>query len=266
MTESFVVYIDESGDEGFQFDKGSPLWFVLSAVITEKSTDLETVKLIDAVRATLQRSDSDHDPLHFRKLKHEQRLPLLKQISSADLKSIVVVVHKPSINSPERFQQQRNQLYFYASRLLLERVSWYCRNRKTPHVLGDGSAEIIFSNRGGMKYDEFRNYMERLKANTEAGQDIQVDWSVIRPNQITALAAKRMGLQIADAVASSFFFGVSMNQYGFNEDRYVRMLAPIMYHRAGTYSGYGIKFWPSECEPILKSESHLMWLQDVYSF
>jgi hypothetical protein len=53
---SFVVYVDESGDEGFAFKEpytGSSHWFVLSAVVTHKCLDLETVKLVDEVRQHL---------------------------------------------------------------------------------------------------------------------------------------------------------------------------------------------------------------------
>lgn len=49
MTATFVVYIDESGDEGFAFDRGSSAWFVLLAVIVKKTEELATVKLVDTV-------------------------------------------------------------------------------------------------------------------------------------------------------------------------------------------------------------------------
>lgn len=262
MAASFVTYIDESGDEGFQFDKGSSQWFVLSAVITEKQTDLETVKLVDNVRALLGRKPEDHEPLHFRKLKHEHRLPFLAQIAQANLKTLIVAVYKPLIVDVERFQV-RNRLYFYTARLLLERVSWYCRDHKAAQTMGDGSTEIIFSNRGGMKYEELREYMSTLKAQTNLF-DVQIDWKVIRPDQIVAFAAKRMGLQIADAVASGFFFGLQTNQYGFTEDRYARMLKSVVYNHKERFNGYGIKLFPREAETDLKKESHLAWLMDSY--
>jgi uncharacterized protein DUF3800 len=47
MPCSYVVYVDEAGDEGFSFKSGSSEWFVLSAVLTLKAEDLETVKLVD---------------------------------------------------------------------------------------------------------------------------------------------------------------------------------------------------------------------------
>ncbi len=263
MTASWVVYIDESGDEGFRFGKGSSDWFIVSAVVTQKATDLETVKLVDHVREQVL-NRKDHEPLHFRKLKHEHRIPFLDVLSQADLKALVVLIHKPSIKNVEIFQQ-KNRMYFYAARLLLERVSWYCRDHVTTKTPGDDTAEIIFSNRGGMKYEEFRQYMNRLRHRTES-DDVQINWNVIKSDQITASATKRMGLQLADAVASGFFFGVQPNQYGFVEDRYVRMLYPLMYKRFGRYAGYGLKFWPRETETLFKTQSHLAWLCDVYEF
>jgi hypothetical protein len=202
MVASFVVYIDESGDEGFHFEKGSSKWFVLSAIVTEKASDLETVKLVDKVRLIFNREPADKDPLHFRKLKHEQRLPFLGEIAKANVKAVSIMIHKPSIINVELYQE-RFRLYFYASRLLLERVSWYCRDHKTPHISGDGSAEVFFSNRSGMKYAELREYMRTLRLKSELN-DVRVDWDVIREGQITALPPNLMGMQIADAVASSF--------------------------------------------------------------
>jgi hypothetical protein len=44
------------------------------------------------------------------------------------------------------------------------------------------------------------------------------------------------------------------------------MLQPIVYNHKGRYNGYGLKFWPRECETILRTESHLGWLKEVYRF
>lgn len=50
---TFVVFVDESGDEGFRFDRGSPEWFVLSAVAARTIEELPIVKLVDQVRSLL---------------------------------------------------------------------------------------------------------------------------------------------------------------------------------------------------------------------
>lgn len=261
MSATFVVYTDESGDEGFSFGRGSSEWFVLSAIITRKAGDLEVVKLIDRVRTQLGKPPKK--PLHFRDLKHEQRLPLVDAIAKADLRPVSVLVHKPSLGEREKFQE-RYRLYFHALRHLFERVSWCCRDHRPPRGPGDGTAEMVLSNRSGMSYAEMGDYLAYLGERT-GPLDVRVDWSVIAPERIAAYTpGKRMGLQIADAVASSFFYAVQPSQHGFTEDRYARMLRPVVYHRHGQYGGYGLKLWPQEMERVMQSGEHLRWMREEY--
>ena len=264
MAVTWVVYIDESGDEGFVFSRGSSQWFILSAVITAKENDLATVKLIDHVRKIIfERKDTE--PLHFRKMKHEHRIPFLHHIADANLSAIVLMVYKPCIESPEEFRTG-NALYFYCSKLLLEQVSLYCQEQKANSVIkGDGSAEVVFSNRGGMKYEEFRQYLEQLKNHFLPNTNSMIDWSIIQPDQIQAASSKLMGLQIADAVASRFFMGTQLNQYGYNEPRYVKIIKPIIYNSSGIYYQRGIAIFP-DCMDDIKTQSHLEWLRGVYDF
>jgi hypothetical protein len=260
MASSFLVYIDESGDEGFQFGGGSSQWFVLSAVITRRATDLDTVKLVDHTRTHLAKPP--RKPLHFKDLKHEQRLPYISRIASAELKTVSVLVHKPSLLEPEKFQE-RYRLYFYTTRYLLERVSWYCRDHTRHADEGDGSAEIVFSNRSGMSYPELCEDLRQLHHDSGLF-DANVDWNVIRENQVTSLSpGKRMGLQIADAVAGSFFHGVEESQYGFLEPRYAQMLKPVVYRGRAGWLGYGLKFWPREANALLQEERY-RWIGEVY--
>lgn len=255
-TPTFVCYIDESGDEGFLFDSGSSEWFVLSAVVIRKAVDFETVKLVDDVRALLKKDPKK--PLHFRYLKHHQRVPYIGKINETKLKTINVITNKRDIKEPESFQRER-RLYFYAARFLLERVSWYCRDQKTTHDQGDGTVEIIFSNRSSMSYEELRRYLSYLKDNTDYFR-VRIDWNVINIKQIKALPMRqRMGLQIADAVASSIFFAVE-GHFGYTESRYVEMLQPNIYNHRGIFFGYGLKFWPTDINKIMEMKG-LDWLK-----
>lgn len=261
MGATFRVYVDESGDEGFSLGKGSSEWFVLSAVATRASEDLAAVRVVDAVRERLGRPA--RKPLHFRDLRHEHKLVYLEEIARTPFRAVSVLVHKPSLREPEKFRD-RYRLYFYAARYLLERVSWCCRDHRTRRDTGDGSADVVFSNRSGMSYAELRAYLGLLESQTSI-LDVRVDWTVVKANQVTAYSSgRRMGLQVADAVASSFFYGVQANQYGFTEPRYAMMLKPVMYHRGSSYLGYGIKLWPSEITGLLTEKSALGWLKDAY--
>jgi len=255
---SFVVYIDESGDEGFSFAKGSSEWFVISAIITRKENDLATVKLVDEVRNRLEKPDKK--PLHFRDLKHEQRLPFIGEIAKAKLRIVSTLAHKPSLKEPENFQE-RYRLYFYSIRYLLERVSWCCKENLKHDDAGDGSAEVFFSNRSGMSYDEMKRYLDYLKERTGI-LDVRIDWSVINSSQMTALTAgKKMGLQIADAVASSFYYAVQPSRHGYTEDRYARMLNTVVYHHKDRFLGNGLKFWPRELDEMIIKEERFEWVR-----
>jgi hypothetical protein len=240
MTLSYRVYIDESGDEGFTFlpnEQGSSRWLVLSALVIRKENDLLTVELAKQARELLKKP-AKH-PLHFRELKHEQRVPLARLIGQAQARAVSVLIHKPSIPEPEIFQQQKYSLYRYACRLLLERVSWLCRDHhRTGH--GDGRAELIFSNRSAMSYDDLRTYLHQLKDDTS----VRIEWNIVEPDLVRAINHDQLaGLQLADAVATSMFYAVHKNQYSEVEERYLKLIAPIIYRHEGKVEGYGLKFW-----------------------
>lgn len=240
---SFRVYIDESGDEGFVFKgkgKGSSRWLVLSAVVTRREHDAVAVELMDTVRKLLERPQRKQ--LHFVKLTHAQRIAYAREIGKARLRTVSVMIYKPSINDPEIFQAQKHQLYRYACRLLLERVSWLCRDARIRDQ-GDGTAEIIFSNRGQMSYDDLRSYLCRLRDNPR----VNIEWSVVDPARVRAIQHAQMaGLQVADAVASGAFAAVNPNQFGDTESRYLTELLPVAYRHERRLLGYGLKFWPGD--------------------
>jgi len=254
VATSYVVYIDESGCEGFRFGDGSSSWFVLSAVVTRTHLDLETVKLVDDVRAILGKEPKK--PLHFRDLKHHHRRPFAQAIAAARLRTVSVMVHKPSIAEPEKFQDG-SRLYFYAVKFLLERVSWLCRDHLGSQDPGNGTARVVFSNRATMSYDDMRAYLSRLESDPDTF-DVAIDWTVIRPEKIESLTAgKLMGLQIADAVAYSHFVAVEPDAFGNIETSYADTLRPVLYRRDQAILGYGVKIWPPPRPEILGASAFL---------
>lgn len=241
MTD-FVAYIDEAGDEGFKFlngERGSSRWFVLAATVIRKANDGEVVKVARNVRELLGKPDKF--VLHFRELKHEQRVPYVRQVAAMPIRTVSVLVHKPSIRNPENFQQEAHKLYRYCTRLLLERVSWLCRD----HAISDTcSVDLIFSNRSAMSYDNLRAYLGLLQLQSQASSDISIHWPAIDCAKVRAVNHDKLaGLQLADAVASSVFYAVNKTQYGEVEDRDLQTLKATVYRRDGRADGYGLKFW-----------------------
>lgn len=257
MTASYRVYIDESGDEGFHFlpaERGSSRWFVLSAVVLRKSKDLSVVELMREVRKQLGKDPKK--ALHFRELKHEQRVPFVRAIGQTPLRTLSVLIYKPTIDEPERFQDEAFRLYRYATRLLLERVSWLCRDRHNEGD-GDGSADLVFSNRSAMSYEELRSYLRKLRDGGHA-EDVRIEWQHIDPDRVEAVNHEQLaGLQVADAVASSVFYAVNRNQYGETEPRYLELLRPTLYRHKRAVVGYGLKLWPTPLVTLKETLDHL---------
>lgn len=194
--------------------------------------------------------------LHFCKLGYPQRIVYAREIAQAQLRMVSVLIHKPSIREPERFQSQKHLLYRYACRYLLERVSWLCRDHRKADA-GNGRAEIIFSNRSQMSYDELRSYLRKLRDDTSE-MSVNVDWSVVDPDFIRAVEHSQLaGLQVADAVASGLYAAINHNQYGDTEDKYAHLLLPACYRHKGVMLGYGLKFWPGDFETLKKKNPQL---------
>ncbi len=250
---TFVAYIDESGDEGFRFGAGSSEWFVLSAVVIRAADDLAQVKLVDEVRDRLNQDRKPEfriplrKPIHFRDLKHEPRKFYAARLGSSEVKTVTVMIHKPDLTSPEKFQAE-TRLYFYAIRLLVERISWCCRDHRRKEDAGDGSVNLVLSNRAMMDYQALNAYLCHLEANRVA-LDYRAAPGIIRPEQFeTHTHGRRMGLQVAGAVAGSYYYAVWTNPYGFTEDAYARLLLSRAYRHEGTLWGYGVKIVPRETE------------------
>lgn len=263
---SFRVYVDESGDEGFVFNadgSGSSRWLILSAVVVRRKNDIKMVRLMGDVRKHLGKRANQS--LHFSELKHEQRVPYIRHIAESSLFRIVTIaVHKPSIHEPEKFQSQKFQLYRYVTRLLLERVSWLCRDNRRADE-GNGTAEIVFSNRSIMSYEDLRDYLRLLRDNGSP-LDVRIDWNVVNPEAVRAVNHDQLaGLQMADAVASSFYYAMNLNRYGEVEDKYARLIRPVCYRHKNVLLGYGLKFWPDDLDKLKSANPHLAWFADDFT-
>lgn len=265
INASFVVYIDESGDEGFKFNKdgsGSSPWFVLSAAVIRKANDLQMVSCLKGVREVLYKPIKT--PLHFVKLKHDQRVPYVRRIGALPIRTVSVAIYKSLIQEPEKFQSTKYLLYRYATRMLLERVSWLCRDTRREGE-GDGTAEIIFSNRSNMSYEDIRDYLRLLQRQHDVNpQQVQIDPSVIDPDRIRSVEhSKLAGLQVADAVASGIHFAVKVNRYGETEPAYLAHLRKTLYRHKGVLFGYGLKLWPEDLDAIKEKAPEVYHLEGL---
>jgi len=247
MTASFTAYIDEAGDEGFKFlddGRGSSRWFVISAVVFRTENKLAPVEALKRARAALNKPSKY--ALHFRDLKHEQRLAYVQEVCKERFRTVSVLVHKPNIQEPERYSNGKFLLYKYVCRLLIERISWLCRDHRKADDQGDGTVDLVFSDRANMSYESLRDYLNVLLQQSALGGQNTIHWDAVNPNNVRAVSHQKLaGLQVADCIASGMFYASNLSQYGLAEPRYFEMCKPQVYAKNRVRQGYGLKFWPA---------------------
>lgn len=247
MAHSFIAYVDECGDDGLSGkyraagrQGGSSNWLTVSASIWRYSRELEAVQWCNEIRTQMSAQVSKK-PLHCLDLNHPQRIMACQVLAAKPVRSICVLANKLVI--PANTYTRPYQFYFHMSRYLIERISWFCRDMRRNVQEGDGRVKIVFSRRGGLSYDDFRNYLRRLKNKTE--DDIRIHWNVIDIDAVQAIDhSRRAGLQIADLIVYCMTAGVEPDAYGNNEPRYAEILKPLIYRRGDKYLSYGVKFVP----------------------
>lgn len=244
MAHSFNVYIDESGDDGLSKFRepggggGASHWLVIGACIVRTSRDLELVALRDEIKSEC-RPNTKGRSIHFKDMNHNQKRRACQLISGSPIRFSCVLGLKKAEEASVFCE--KNQLYFYLTRYLIERVSWFCRDYRKVVKEGDGRARIIFSRRGGLNYNEFGSYLRKLK---ELG-DTTIHWPAIDIDAVQAQDHSRLaGLQIADCGISAIAAAVEQDQYGNIESSYLHEIAGNIYHRQRNYLSYGLKFLP----------------------
>lgn len=246
MPHSFVAYIDESGDDGLgKFREpgahgGSSSWLIISACVFRNTFDLEAVGWRDEISNSMP--EKKRRQTHFAQMNHSQRIFAAQCLAARPIRAISVISNKRTI--PDGVYSDKNQLYFYLTRYLIERISWVCRDLRPEVPEGDGTVKITFSRRGGMSYGGFKRYLERLKSS--ADNQVHIHWPVIDVDGIDAQDhSRRAGLQLADIIASAFAAGFEPDKFGNCEKRYSELLRPVVYNRDGNFLSYGVKVVPN---------------------
>jgi hypothetical protein len=151
-------------------------------------------------------------------------------------------------------------------RLLLERVSWYCRD--TAGSQNDCECRLIFEDRKYLSYDSVRSYLELLR--TQATEDawlqvllndVRIHWPAIVPAKVEAAQKSQyVGLQLADCAASGIRAALEY-RHGMTEHRYAKTLKPRIYKRESNYTSCGLKFFPAQIE---QTDARSHWLRKHY--
>jgi hypothetical protein len=146
------AYIDESGDEGFDFSKPGPtLWFNVSAILLKPSTSQNMIKYVDDYRLNnypkkiLQNMDSKN-------LKHNQKKDIFIGLSKFKFITMHSLFYKPEID-PKNSLLTYPSMYFVGVKNVLERITW------ATSQFGFDKTHIIISYRNNIKKIDMAQYL-----------------------------------------------------------------------------------------------------------
>lgn len=259
MFYGFVAYIDESGDDGLKRVQpidanGSSEWLIISAVVVQLSNENAVGRwqrdLLRDLNLT-QRRD-----IHFKDLHPTKKLIAAQRVASHPLRCFVVISNKKNMRGykNERAQgrspfPEKNYLYWWLTRLLLERVTAFCAHQSQFRYGRPVPVKIVFSRRGGMSYERLTSYLNHIRFQSYTGELYltagDLVWSMIDLGQVLIRNHKdEAGLQFADIVAGAFHKAVFVNG-GVCDPQYAMALEPRMYRsRTGKILGNGLKPMP----------------------
>lgn len=259
----YVAYIDEAGDDGLyrslrpRDPRGASEWMVMAAVVARTENDAMTINWVKKIVGLLGQHQITH--LHFRNLRPEKKSIVCNEIAKLPIRIFVVMSNKRNMQNYRNLfaaQAKINKtawFFCWLSRLLLERVSAYCahrseRDRGQPHAV-----RIEFSDRGGVRIDDIRQYYRYLSEQSKLGmlyhdfhdlawEVMDTECIVMHPNRV------RAGLQLADAVASAFHHAVEQTNAGIVRPEFAKLLRPRVCPRPTPFGGrygYGLKVMPT---------------------
>ncbi|MDR4305451.1 DUF3800 domain-containing protein [Chelatococcus sambhunathii] len=245
----FTAYIDEAGDEGLgKLASGSiggqSRWFVLGACIVNHDGDLKLPAWKDAIIARFpnkQRRD-----LHFRDLKHDQKVVVSQEIAKLPIGACVVMSHKATLigTKYEAIYKRKGHLYNYLLRWMLERITFILERESLPEP---ACLKIVFSRRASTDYQKMKDYLYLIKNEREMFTPIRrIRWNVLNIEDIVVENhSKWAGLQIADCITSAYFSAVEPNIYGNYEPTYATLLKEKLLTTNGVSLNWGLTPVPS---------------------
>lgn len=134
-----LIFLDESGDPGFKFDKGSSKFFVIALVIFDNPLDAEETALkIKRLREKLKLSP--YFEFKFNKLSNYYRYQFFEAIRGCSFRLRVMVVNKQILHSSHLTSRKESFYSYFVSELFKHNQG----NIAAANIKIDGSGDKAF--------------------------------------------------------------------------------------------------------------------------
>lgn len=260
LSVQYILYLDEAGDPGIKKISKPGLisaseWFTIGAYLIRADREEELRDNLKEIRRKLnikQRPD-----LHYKTLSPTRRKVACGLVAELPGRMFCVITNKANMEGYVNWKAHKavgKQAYFYnfIVRVVLERVTDWVYRDSLKRYTKPAKLKIVLSQRGGVKYDHFKDYVQTLCAQSKYGSLIldqqRLAWQVIDTNQIFDIPHSDLaGLQVADLIASAFYQAVNTSNPKFTNEPALALAPRIA--RSGK-SGidiehYGVTLFPT---------------------
>lgn len=198
------IFLDESGDLGFNFDKArTTKFFVITAIFTIRKNPIE--KAISKTRKILFNSQpAKHSGvLHANHESPKIRTRALSLIAEKDIGILSIYLNKQRVYT--KLREEKSILYNYVANILLDRV---CRKKLLPT---DEPIILIASRRETNKFLN-ENFKQYLYNQTILKHSLRISVEIKSTRE-------ESGLQAADFVSWAIF-----RKYEYGDDSYYNLI------------------------------------------
>ena len=154
VEKDLYAYIDESGDECFDFSKsGASKWFNVSAIITTPAIFYQMIDEIKEYHSSknLQRALQN---MSSKELKHKQKKDVYNSLNPYSFITIHSLFYKPEIDPSDNLVVYPS-MYFVGIKNVIERITWCVQQ------CGKRRGHVLISNRNRIKSDDLAEYLFR---------------------------------------------------------------------------------------------------------
>lgn len=200
------IFLDESGDLGFNPNKKSSRFFIVTFLFVEDKRPIE--KAVKKTHAELsQKLKKKVGELHAVNEKPITRQRLLKRLHEKECSIMVIYLNKKKVFT--KLQDEKQVLYNYITNILLDRI--FTRRLVAEKAEGEAVIELIASRRETNRFfnENFKDYLESQVRNNHS-KNIVI--SIRTPQE-------EKGLQAVDYISWAIF-----RKYEGGDDGYYNLI------------------------------------------
>lgn len=212
---SSYIFMDESGDLGFDFTKKkTSRYFVVTFLFAKDRRPLQ--KIVKKIFSGFSKVEikNHHGTLHCYKEKPTTRLRVLQQLAQKDVHILVIYLNKENVHT--KLQDEKHVLYNYVTNILLDRT---LRKNLLPK---DEDMILVASKRETNVFlnENFKNYLE---TQAKSSHNYKLKIEIKTPSE-------DKGLQVVDFCAWSFY-----RKYQHGDESYAKHLSAKVIEENGLF-------------------------------